>query len=71
MTPAAGGMYPVKTVVVATNGGRDCLGRTTAVGATSSVYIQPIDGGGCFTCASEDGLSRCGAARPRRSPGVP
>ncbi len=67
-TPAAGGMYLVKTVIVATNGGRDCLGKTSAVGATSSVFIQPINGGGYYTCASEDGMSCYGAARPRRSP---
>ncbi len=66
VSSATGGMYLVKTVVIATNGGRDCLGRTSAVGATSSVYIRPINGGGYYTCASEDGMSCYGAARPRR-----
>ncbi|MBN8716739.1 MAG: hypothetical protein J0I72_02470 [Stenotrophomonas sp.] len=68
VTAAAGGMYLVTTVIVSTNGGRDCLGKTSTVGATSSVYIQPINGGGYYTCASEDGMSCYGAARPRRSP---
>ena len=68
VTSVAGGMYLVKTVVVATNGGRDCLGKTSTIGATSSVYIQPINGGGYFTCASEDGMSCYGTARPRHSP---
>lgn len=69
VTPAAGGMYLVKTVVIASNGGRDCLGKTSAIGATASVYIQPVNGGGYYTCASEDGMSCYGSARPRRSPG--
>ena len=34
VTPVSGGMYLVKSVVIATNGGRDCLGSTTAVGTT-------------------------------------
>jgi hypothetical protein len=65
VTTAAGGMYLVKTVIVSTNGGRDCLGKTSSVGATSSVYILPINGGGYYTCASEDGMSCYGAARPQ------
>lgn len=68
VTSATGGMYIVKSVIVSTNGGRDCLGKTSTVGATSSVYIQPINGGGYYTCASEDGISCYGAARPQLSP---
>ncbi|HWS40317.1 MAG TPA: hypothetical protein VN247_03365 [Arenimonas sp.] len=67
VTSAAGGMYLVKSVIVSTNGGRDCLGKTSTVGATSSVYIQPINGGGYYTCASEDGMSCYGVARPQLS----
>jgi len=65
VTPVSGGMYLVKSVVIATNGGRDCLDSTTAVGTTSSVYIQPLNGGGYFTCATEDGMSCFGSARPQ------
>jgi hypothetical protein len=64
VTPAGGGMYRVESEVLASNGGRDCLGSTTAVGATSAIYVLPINGGGYYTCASEDGMSCFGSARP-------
>ena len=67
IAPAGGGMYRVESVVTATNGGRDCLGSTTAVGASSTLYVMPINGGGYYTCASEDGMSCFGSARPVRT----
>lgn len=65
ITPVSGGMYRVDSVVVSSNGGRDCLGTITAVGTAMTVYIQPLNSGGYFTCDSEDGMSCFGTARPR------
>lgn len=61
-----GGMYRLQETVTATNGGRDCQGGTTPVGANSTIYIMPLNGGGFFTCASEDTLSCFGTAVPRK-----
>ncbi|RZA13983.1 MAG: hypothetical protein EOP93_19385 [Lysobacteraceae bacterium] len=63
VAPAGGTMYVVTATVVSGNGGLDCLGAMTRVGATSVVYIQPLNDGGQFTCASEDGMSCYGNAR--------
>lgn len=65
VAPAAGGMYRVTTTVVSGNGGKDCLGSTTRVGASSTVYIQPLNDGSYFTCGSEDGMSCYGTAKRR------
>lgn len=59
---AGGRMYEVTGKVVSSNGGRDCLGSETQVGATSTVFIQPLNDGSYFTCASEDGMSCYGTA---------
>lgn len=67
-TPASDGMYRVVATVVESNGKQDCTGSTTAVGATSTVYIQPTNVDGYYTCASEDGMSCYGSAR-RVTPG--
>ena len=64
-----GGMYRLQETVTATNGGRDCQGGTTAVGASATIYVMPLNGGGFFTCASEDTLSCFGSASPRRPAG--
>ena len=63
--PIKGGMWKVDATVTASNGGKDCTGSPTPVGATSTVYIQPLNGGGYFTCASEDGMSCYGSAHKR------
>ena len=63
-----GGMYRLQETVTATNGGKDCQGGTTAVGARSTIYIMPLNGGGFFTCASEDTLTCYGSAAPRKPP---
>lgn len=64
----ASGFWRVDAEVTASNGGKDCLGSPTAVGARSTVYILPLNGGGYFTCGSEDGMSCYGQARPTRKP---
>lgn len=63
---AAGGMWKIDAVVTATNGGKDCTGGSTPVGAKSTVFIQPLNNGGYFTCGSEDGMSCYGSARPKK-----
>ena len=64
-----GGMYRLQETVVTSNGGKDCTGSTTAPGATSTVYVMPLNGGGFFTCASPDTLSCYGNATPRTAAG--
>ncbi len=63
---ASGGMYRVDATVTATNGGEDCQGFRTDVEAKSTVYIQPLNGGGYFTCGSEDGMSCYGSAHLKK-----
>ena len=66
ISQADGGMYLLEETVTATNGGKDCQGGTTAVGASSRTYIMPLNGGGYFTCASPDTMSCFGSASPRK-----
>lgn len=66
ISKAKGGMYLLEETVIAGNGGKDCQGGTTPVGASSKIYIMPLNGGGFFTCASLDTLSCFGAASPRK-----
>ena len=66
ITKADGGMYLLEETVAATNGGKDCQGGTTEVGATTRIYIMPLNGGGFFTCASPDTMSCFGSASPRK-----
>lgn len=66
VTKASGGMYRIDTTVTQTNGGKDCRGSATEVGAASTVYIQPLNGGGYFTCGSEDGMSCYGTAKRKK-----
>jgi hypothetical protein len=61
-----GGMYRLQETVTASNGGKDCQNGTTPVGAKSTIYIMPLNGGGFFTCASEDTMSCFGSASPRK-----
>lgn len=65
-TPARGTMWKIEATVTASNGGKDCQGSPTAVGATSTVFVQPLNDGGYFTCGSEDGMSCYGNARRKR-----
>ena len=64
ISKAEGGMYLLEETVTAGNGGKDCQGGTTPVGATSKIYIMPLNGGGYFTCASLDTMSCFGTASP-------
>ncbi len=57
------GMLEVEQVVTATNGGRDCLGATTAVGGRGAVVLMPVNGGGWYTCAGPDGMQCYGSLR--------
>lgn len=66
ISKAEGGMYLLEETVTAGNGGKDCQGGTTAVGASSRIYIMPLNGGGYFTCASPDTMSCFGSASPRK-----
>lgn len=67
ITKVSAGTYRLDMKVVASNGGKDCLGSTTAVDATATTYVMLLNDGGYFTCASEDGMSCYGSAR-RHSP---
>jgi hypothetical protein len=64
VSKAEGGMYLLEETVTAGNGGKDCQGGTTPVGATSKIFIMPVNGGGFFTCASLDTMSCYGSALP-------
>ncbi|MBP6533976.1 MAG: hypothetical protein KA218_02850 [Arenimonas sp.] len=64
ISKAKGGMYLLEETVTAGNGGKDCQGGTTPVGAASKIYIMPLNGGGYFTCANLDTLSCYGVASP-------
>ena len=71
ISKAEGGMYLLEETVTAGNGGKDCQGGTTPVGATSKIYIMPLNGGGYFTCASLDTISCYGAASPMKPAAEP
>jgi hypothetical protein len=58
-----GGVLEVEQVVTATNGGSDCLGGTSTVGARGAVVLMPVNGGGWYTCAGADGMSCYGSLR--------
>lgn len=58
-----GGVLEVAQVVTASNGGRDCLGGTSAVGGRGTVVLMPVNGGGWYTCAGPDGMSCYGSLR--------
>lgn len=58
-----GGVLEVAQVVTATNGGRDCLGNTSAVGGRGAVVLMPVNGGGFYTCAGPDGMTCYGSLR--------
>jgi len=64
---ASSGMLRVTATVVGTNGGLDCLGSKTAIGASSTVFIMFTNGGDFYTCASEDGMSCYGSASRQRT----
>jgi hypothetical protein len=65
ITPVEPGLWRVETEVITTNGEADCLGRTTPVGARSTWYVRPLNGGGHLSCASREGTSCFGSAVPR------
>jgi hypothetical protein len=67
VTKLDGGFWRVDQEVTASNGGKDCLGSITAVGRRSSVFVMPQNFGGYLTCASDDGMSCYGSARPARA----
>lgn len=67
VAPASSGMLRVTATVVETNGGLDCLGSTTAIGASSTVFILFTNGGDFYSCASEDGMSCFGSASRQRT----
>lgn len=67
VAPASSGMLRVTATVVETNGGLDCLGSKTAIGASSTVFIMFTNGGDFYTCASEDGMSCFGGASRQRT----
>lgn len=71
ISKAEGDMYLLEETVIAGNGGKDCQGGTTAVGATSRIYIMPLNGGGYFTCASLDTMSCFGVASPKQPAAKP
>ena len=48
--------------VVASNGGKDCLGATTAVGKQTGMFVLPTNDGGYFTCSSDEGWGCFGTA---------
>lgn len=60
----SGSMYRLVSTVTSTNGKPDCQGKLSPVGAKSRVYLMPLNGGGFFTCASEDTRSCFGTAGP-------
>jgi hypothetical protein len=64
----SGDLWRVDAEVLSSNGGKDCLGKPTAVGARSTVFVMPQNFGGYLTCANEDGMSCYGTARPVRKP---
>lgn len=66
-----GSMYLLEEMVTAGNGGKDCQDGTTPVGASSKIYIMPLNGGGFFTCASLDTMSCFGTASPRNPAAKP
>jgi hypothetical protein len=63
-----GGFWIVRETVTASNGGRDCLGGTTEVGKQAGYFALPVNGGGYYTCSSNEGWGCYGTARERRQP---
>jgi hypothetical protein len=60
----SGSMYRIESMVTSTNGKPDCQGNLSPVGAKSRVYVMPLNGGGFFTCGSENTMSCFGTASP-------
>ena len=60
-----GGFWIVRETVTASNGGKDCLGATTPVGKQSGFFALPVNGGGFYTCSSNEGWGCYGTARER------
>jgi hypothetical protein len=63
-----GGFWIVRETVTASNGGKDCLGGTTSVGKQAGFFALPVNGGGYYTCSSNEGWGCYGTARERASP---
>ena len=57
-----GPFYLFHEQVTASNGGKDCTGRTTAVGKQSGMFVLPTNDGGFYTCASNEGWGCFGTA---------
>jgi hypothetical protein len=60
-----GGFWIVRETVTASNGGKDCLGGTTEVGKQAGFFALPVNGGGYYTCSSNEGWGCYGTARER------
>lgn len=59
-------MWALNTTRLTTNGQPDCMGAVDATtGQVRRVYVQFLNGGGFFTCASTDTMSCFGVASPR------
>jgi len=48
--------------VTASNGGKDCLGHSTAVGKQAGMFVLPTNDGGYYTCWSDEGMDCFGSA---------
>jgi hypothetical protein len=57
-----GPFYLFQEKVTASNGGKDCLGKTTDVGKQSGMFVLPTNGGGYYTCTSDEGWGCFGTA---------
>ena len=57
-----GPFYLFHEEVVASNGGTDCTGHTTAVGKQSGMFVLPTNDGGFYTCSSNEGWGCFGTA---------
>ncbi|WP_443750787.1 hypothetical protein [Asticcacaulis solisilvae] len=66
VTKMPGGWIRVDTTVVSGNGGKDCTGSPTPVGAKSTVYVMFQNYGGYLTCGAQDGMSCYGSAAPKK-----
>lgn len=57
--------FRVEAAVTESNGAPDCTGHRTPVGASSTVYIRLLNGGGYLTCTTPQTESCMGSAMPR------
>ena len=62
-----GPYYLFHEEVIASNGGKDCQGKTTAVGKQSGMFVLPTNDGGYYTCSSNEGGGCFGTASATKS----